>query len=511
MEGFMSGKWITSKQVKIYMKARKNGKTQEVAAAQAGISERSGRSIDNLQYSNPKEKQRHWRTRQDPLESVWTNELEPMLATEPNLSALTLLEFIQEQYSAESYPDKLLRTLQRRVLNWRHTKGPEQEVIFNQQHIPGLMGLSDFTQLKNIVVTIGKKPFKHLLYHFRLVYSKWSYMEVVCGGESFPALSEGLQHALWSLGGVPQEHRTDSLSAAFKNLSLSAQEDMTQKYDELCIHYKMKSTRNNKGVSHENGGIESPHGHLKRRIEQAFLLRGNYDFDSMEDYQTWLLGIVKSHNRRNAKLIELEKMALQELPVYKIADYTILPAKVSRSSTIQVRTSLYSVPSRLIGANLQIHLYHDRLECYLSGTKVAELTRVYGDSKLRRARNIDYRHVIESLVKKPMAFYHSQLRDALLPNEDYRQIWLHLSQTFSSRDASKLMVGLLGIAAKHSCESALGQMVIQSIQSGECVTIDKVKLAFCPESKREIPQINTIQHQLSFYNQLIQEVEYAIQ
>ena len=507
----MSGTRITSKQVEIYMKARKNGKTQEVAAAQAGISERSGRSIENSGYSSRKGIQRHWRTRPDPFESVWSKELEPMLATEPTLSALTLLEFIQEQYSAESYPDKLLRTLQRRVLNWRHTKGPEQEVIFNQQHIPGLMGLSDFTQLKDIEVTIGQKPFKHLLYHFRLIYSKWSYIEVICGGESFAALSEGLQHALWSLGGVPKEHRTDSLSAAYKNLSPSAQDDMTQKYNELCAHYKMKQTRNNKGVSHENGGIESPHGHLKHRIKQAFLLRGSYDFDSIEEYQTWLSGVVKSHNRRNAKQIELEKMALQQLPVYKIADYTILPAKVSRSSTIQVRASLYSVPSRLIGANLQIHLYHDRLECYLSGTKVAELIRVYGDGKLRRARNIDYKHIIESLVKKPMAFYHSQLRDALLPNEDYRQIWLHLSQELSSRDASKLMVGLLGIAAKYSCEYALGQMVIECIQSGERITLDKVKSVFCPEAKREIPQINTMQHQLSFYNQLIEEAQYAIQ
>ena len=161
----MSGKWITSKQVEIYMRARKNGKTQQVAAVQAGISERSGRSIDNLQHSNSKGKQRHWRTRQDPFEAVWSNELKPMLELEPDLSALTLLEFIQEQYGAESYPDKLLRTLQRRVLNWRHIEGPEQEIIFNQQHIPGLMGLSDFTELKDIKVTINRKPFKHLLYH----------------------------------------------------------------------------------------------------------------------------------------------------------------------------------------------------------------------------------------------------------------------------------------------------------------------------------------------------------
>lgn len=506
----MSGKWITSKQVEIYMKARKKGKTQQVAAAQAGISERSGRTIESPSYTDPKSKQRHWRTRPDPFEPVWANELKPKLELEPDLSALTLLEFIQEQYGAETYPDKLLRTLQRRVLNWRHTDGPAQEVIFNQQHIPGLMGLSDFTELKDINVTINGQLFKHLIYHFRLAYSKWSYMEVIQGGESFTALSQGLQHALWSLGGAPLEHRTDSLSAAFKNISPHAQDDLTQKYHEFCSHYQMKPTRNNKGVSHENGAIESPHGHLKRRIKQAFLMRGSYDFDSVESYQAWLSEVVKSHNRRNAKQIDVEKMALQPLPVHQMADYTILPVKVSRSSTIQVRTSLYSVPSRLIGANLQVHLYHDHLECYLSGTKVVELVRVYRDAKLRRARNIDYRHIIDSLVKKPMAFYHSQLRDAIIPNEDYRQIWLYLSRNLTSREASKIMVTLLNTAAKHDCESALSQMVLDMIDQGQHIDLEQIKMQFCSPSANEIPALETVQHSLSFYNQLIQsEVQYA--
>ena len=108
------------------------------------------------------------------------------------------------------------------------------------------MGLSDFTELKDINVTINGQLFKHLLYHFRLAYSKWSYMEVIQGGESFTALSQGLQHALWSLGGSPLEHRTDSLSAAFKNINPHTQDDLTQKYHEFCSHYQMKPTRNNK-------------------------------------------------------------------------------------------------------------------------------------------------------------------------------------------------------------------------------------------------------------------------
>jgi lipoprotein NlpI len=157
-----------------------------------------------------------------------------------------------------------------------------------------------------------------------------------------------------------------------------------------------------------------------------------------------------------------------------------------------------------------VHLYHDHLECYLSGTKVAELARVYGDAKLRRARNIDYRHIIDSLVKKPMAFYHSQLRDAMLPNEDYRQIWLYLSKNLTSREASKTMVILLNTAAKHACESALGQMVINMIDQGQHIDLEQVKMQFCSPSVNEIPELETVQHSLSFYNQFMQsEVQYA--
>lgn len=193
-------------------------------------------------------------------------------------------------------------------------------------------------------------------------------MKVILGGESYTALAEGLQNALWCLGGSPKEHRTDSLSAAFKNLSSEDENDQTQRYRDFCVYYGMTPTRNNRGVSHENGGIESPHGHLKRRIKQAFLLRGSCDFDSVEAYQSWIEKIVSQHNRRNAKAVDIEKLALQPLPTYKTADYTVLPVKVSSSSTMRVKASLYTVPSRLKGTSLQVHLYHDCLSCYLGGT-----------------------------------------------------------------------------------------------------------------------------------------------
>ena len=257
-------------------------KTKMAAAARAEISVSSAYRIEQGKITGDKVA-REWRTRKDAFSGVWSSVILPKIELHPNLMAITILEKLQEEYPGE-YPDKLLRTLQRRIKKWRAMYGAEKEVIFKQEHSPGRMGISDFTVLKGTEIRIGGEVFCHILYHFRLSYSGWSFMKVVQGGESCTALLEGLQEALWRLGGSPKEHRTDSLSAAYKNLSKEASKDLTKKYNEFCSHYKMIPTRNNKGVSHENGSIESPHGHIKKRIAQGLMLRGDNNFDSIELY-----------------------------------------------------------------------------------------------------------------------------------------------------------------------------------------------------------------------------------
>src|SRR5712671_3685831 len=125
---------------------------------------------------------------------------------------------------------------------WRALAGPEQDVIFRQEHEPGRFGLSDFTDTSALGVTVAGVVLGHRLYHFRLAFSGWEYASVVLGGESFVALAEGLQNALWALGGAPLEHRSDSLSAAFRNLERDAAADLTQRYEALCAHYGMTPT-----------------------------------------------------------------------------------------------------------------------------------------------------------------------------------------------------------------------------------------------------------------------------
>jgi len=454
----MSGNWITNQQVEIYMTSRQQKHTQATSSAKAGISERSGRKIDSGKRINQHKTHRHWRTRHDPLEAVWEAELIPMLEQSPRLQPITLLEYIQSRYPDE-YPDKVLRTLQRRIKQWQALLGPEKEVMFRQTHMAGQQGLSDFTQLKKVNITIGGVPFKHLLYHFRLAFSHWSYMKVIEGGESFTALAEGLQDALKRLGGAPHQHRTDSLSAAFKNLNKDAREDITSRYEVLCAQYAMIPTRNNRGAGHENGSVESPHGHLKTRIQQALLMRGSNDFAHVEAYQDFINDVVVQHNRRNAKAVTEERSALQALPLHRAPDYTELSVIVSSSSTIDVRRVTYSVPSRLQGETLHIHLYDNRLACYLGHVPVIELKRLHPKGSTR-SRLIDYRHVIHSLVKKPQAFRHSVLRNELLPSVEFHAIWHALDGTLSPKEACKVMVGLLHIAAQENCEQTLGSNYI---------------------------------------------------
>lgn len=260
---------LTNKQVILYMKNRNKGATQEVAAARSGISVRSARRLDKGQLQPVGH--HHWRTRKDPLEQVWQTEVQPLLEQQPALTPITVLEHLQDSHPGQ-YPNSILRTLQRRIRTWKSQYGGEKEVMFIQEHQPGAQAFVDFTELKGINVTIAGQPLSHRLFHFRLPWSHWSWMSVVLGGESYSALVEGMQNALHQLGGVPVEIRTDSLSAAWRSLSDGERTQQTARYAAFCEHYGVLASHNNPGKGHENGAVESAHGHLKRRIRQALLI-----------------------------------------------------------------------------------------------------------------------------------------------------------------------------------------------------------------------------------------------
>jgi len=480
------------------MKIRKH-KTQELAAAKAGISERSARRIESSVTLPSQKSRRYWRSRPDPFAEVWDSEVVPLLQRAPKLMAITLLRKLQEDHP-DRFPDGVLRTLQRHIRHWRALEGPPKDVFFPQDHAPGHRGLSDFTAMGDLRVTIANAPFAHLLYHFVLAFSRWEHVEVVEGGESFEALSKGLQNALWQAGGAPQEHRSDSLSAAFKNLT--EEEDFTLRYTALLDHYGMAGTRNNRGLSHENGSVESSHRYLKEAIEQALLLRGHRDFDDRPAYEGFVREAVMRRNRRNAAAFRIEREQLQDLPARRSTDFVEEEARVTRCGTFTVRAILYSAPSRLIGHRLKVRLYSDRLDCYLSGALVLTLVRGTRSPGSGRGRMLDYRHFIDALKRKPQAFKGLVFRDALFPREAYHRTWEQLDRKLTQRQACQTMVALLEMAARDGVEGVLAQRLEALLAAGELPDVQRLREEFTPR-KAELPQVTVEIPAASVYDALL--------
>lgn len=467
-------KRISANQVRRYMESRQEGKTQIVSAARADISERSARRIERRNFQIARV-ERKWKTRKDPFEPVWEKDLVPLLENEPKLEAKTLLEILQNKYESR-YPDRLLRTLQRRVKKWKVLFGPEKEIIFRQEHIPGWQGISDFTNANELNVTIRGEPLHHLLYHYRLSFSGWEYVQIVLGGESYSALAEGLQNAFWESGGVPETHRTDSLSAAYKNCSDKEKEAFTESYTAFCNHYGTNPTRNNKGISHENGSIESPNRHIKHRIDQVLLARASRDFDSVEQYKSFVVAIIERSNKRKEKEFAEEKAVLKPLPERKTADYTEERVRVTSSSTISLKGMVYTVPSRLVGTTLKVLMYDDRLECYSQGDHVISLPRLR--SRKKRLHLVNYRHVAANLLRKPQAFRHYIYREDLFPNDSFRRAWYMLDANLGGREACREFVKILFETSQSEEEKIVSDYLEECMACGRLPSSMEVKKLF---------------------------------
>jgi transposase InsO family protein len=449
---------------------------QLTAAAKAGISERSGRRIDrDPTLPSQRKKPRVYRTRANPFEGIWEAEIVPLVQSMPSLQAITILRELQRRHPGR-FPDSQLRTLQRHIRRWSALAGPDRDVIFRQEHPPGAQGLSDFTDAGELCVTMAGLAFPHRLYHFALAHSQWEYARVVEGGESFSALAEGLQNALWLIGGAPREHRTDSLSAAFKNLS--EQEDFTRAYRELCTHYGMAATRNNRGVSHENGSIESPHRHLKTALDQALTLRGSRDFDTRAAYQAFADDLVGKRNAARERAFAADRAALLPLPQRRTTDFSEATVIVTSSSMFCLRKVFYTVPSRLIGHRLKVHLYDDRLDCFLGSTQVLALPRGRVPSGAQRGHVADYRHVLPSLRRKPQALRNLVWRDVLFPRPAFRRAWDMLAERGPIERACRTMVALLDIAYCSGREAELAEHIEIALDAGNLPDPDALRAVF---------------------------------
>jgi len=472
----------------------------EAAAARAGFSTATGYRIEADARLPSARAEPRGRRRPDPLEPYWNAEVAPILKAAPGIRVIGVLEELRRRH-----PDlnpNIRRTLERRILAWRALHGPEQEVIFRQTHEPGRLGLSDFTDAGPLGVSIAGAPLDHRLYHFRLVFSGFEHAHVVLGGESFAALAEGLQNALWALGGAPKEHRSDSLSAAFRNLTADAREDITERYAALMGHYGMTATRNNTGVAHENGSIESAHGHLKRALDDALLLRGSRDFPDLDAYRAFVDAIVGRRNANLVKPIMLEKAALAPLPRGRATDFEEKVIPVTSSGGFIVRRVFYTVPSRLIGHRLRVRIFDDRLECFLGVTPVATLRRGRPVSDNQGGHVVDYRHVIRSLRKKPMALANLVYRDQLFPRPAYRRVFDALQERGDVRAACKVTVELLALAHERACEAELAEAIAADLDARRLPDLAALRARFRPE-ETAIPVVAVELAPLSVYDELV--------
>jgi hypothetical protein len=461
----------------------RNTHSQRTAAARAGFSERTARRFD-ADPTLPSQRQRKkGRTVADPLDGVWETLLLPILEQDSSVQAITLLRHLQQQRPEDFQDDSIRRTLERRVRDWRALHGPEKDIIFRQVPEPGYMCQSDFTDAAELGVTVGGSALKHRLYHFALTYSRWEHVGVVLGGESYTALAENLQNALWALGGAPKNCRTDSLSAAFRNLSKDEREDITKRYAAFTQHYGMAASRNNRGEAHENGAVESHNRHLKVAIGQALILRGSCDFETVGDYRLFVDELVARRNKHRGDALEIELKHLQPLPARRTADFTEIVVQVVRTGGFLVKQIFYSAPSRLIGQRLRVHIYDDRIEAYLGSSHVVSHPRARGQGNGARIHVINYHHVIHALKRKPGALANSVYRDSLFPRTEYALVWRALQASMSRRDACRRMVDILFLAHEENVEAELASFLADDLHHGRLSDARNLKTLLVPRDQ----------------------------
>lgn len=491
---------VTDRQVRRLRKLMHTKKTKSTAADMAGMDEKTARKYTRLGKLPSEIAQEHtWRTRQDPFEEAW-DELRRKLKINPGLEAKTLFDDLQRRDPGR-FADGQLRTLQRQVKRWRALEGPPKEVFFDQKHHPGKLCQSDFTSMNELAITIARQLFEHLMYHFVLPYSDWE-TGTACFSESFEALSLGLQNAVWELGGVPEAHQSDRLSAAVHKLEHP--EEFTQRYAALLRHYGLKGRKTQPDSPHENGDIEQRHYRLKKAVDQALMLRGSRDFDSRKDYEAFLRKVFGQLNAGRKSRFQEELNTLRRLPRRRFAAWRREDVRVSGGSTIRAGRNTYSVDSRLIGEMVRVRLYSEHLEIWYAQKCVEKIPRLRGEGK----HHIQYRHIIEWLVRKPGAFENYRYREDLFPSTHFRLLYDRLKTQHTVQKAAKEYLKILQLAATEG-ESLVEQALESFLELGGPISFSELQMVVTNWKAAPPPtaQLRIEKVDLRSYDELLVEKE----
>jgi len=474
----------------------------EVAGLKAGMGRKTAaKYIREGKLPSDLVQVRTWRTRRDPFEGVWP-EIAARLKDAPELEAKIVFEDLQERYP-DLFPSGQLRTLQRRMKQWRAQCGPAKTVFFPQQHRPGEAAQTDFTWATELGITIGGEVFPHMLCHFVLPYSNWQWA-TTCQSESLLALRHGVQEAVFRLGRVPKFHQTDHSTAATHKPSKTEREEaapadlgFNENYLALMRHLGMKPRTTQVGAKEQNGDVESLNGALKRRLKQHLLLRGDSNFESVDQYEEWLFAILRKANTQRAAKVSEELAVMKALRVDRLREYDEVVVAVTSWSTIRIKRNTYSVPSQLMRERVRVRLFEDRLEVWHGSVRQLVCERLRGVS----GSLISYRHIIWSLVRKPGAFPRYRYREALFPSLTFRRSYDALSAALSVRQADVEYLRSLKLAAE-TMESSVEVALDTLLSHGELPLADRVKALVAPEAL-EIPELAAPQVDLDEYDELL--------
>ncbi len=492
----------TDAQVRIIMRERRKGRTQEQAAASANLSsrktvakyERLGKLPSELRQT------RHYRTRQDAFAEDWPT-VENMLKDAPSLEAKAVFEWLCEQHPGRYKPGQL-RTFQRHVAMWRALH-QERVAVLEQVHRPGEVIQTDGTWLTQLGVTVQGQSFKHILIHSVLPYSNWEWGRIA-QSESLVALHLGLQSALIKLDHVPEYHQTDNSSAATYWPGAKAQSrskrEYTDGYLQLLDHFGLKPRTTNLNSPHENGDVESSNGGIKRAMEQHLLLRGSREFDSLDGYEAFLFDVMERRNRPRREGLAEELAVMKPLAATRLATGSQVSVRVTRGSLIRVQKNSYSVPTSLIGHHVSVRIHEWHLEVYYRSHLVETLPRLIGEHQ----HHVNYRHVIDSLLRKPGGFRDYRYRDDLFPTLVFRRAWEQLNRWQSPRKADLTYLRILRLAAR-------------TMESEVAIALDLLLATIGPWDENDVerllqpepipvPQLACGQVQLQEYDQLLAEV-----
>ena len=484
------------------MRERQKGRTQEQAAVKANINSRKTvaryERLDKLP-SELKEP-RQYRTRADPFAEDW-EQVEQMLSEAPELEAKTLFAWLSEQ-SPGKYQEGQLRTLQRRVSDWR-ALNQEKVAVLAQVHHPGEVLQSDGTWLNELEITIAGEAFDHILIHCVLPYSNWEW-GAIAQSESLVAYQRALQKTFFKLGAVPCHHQTDNASAVtYQVRGQKGKRDYNPGYLALLNHFGLQPRRIHIGCPEQNGDVESSNGGLKRALHQHLLLRGSRDFATLDAYEQFIEKVMAQRNQGRQTRLTEEMAVMQPLTAQALPAYREVRVKVNRAGLIRMQNNSYSVPTSLIGHQVTVRIYEWHIEVYYRQKKVETMTRLVGQKKCQ----INYRHLIDSLLRKPGGFRNYRYREFLFPSLVFRQAWEQLEQWYSPRKADLTYLRVLRLAARHSESEVVAALSLLLGNTTRWNELDVEQLVH-PQMMAKTPMVAPPVINLSQYDRLLQEVSY---